>query len=61
MMCPACTKPHIYAECRFPQSCTCQHRPPEIKQPLNRKNYVPSPGTNTDQEQHTHAADRLDP
>lgn len=61
MMCRKCQTPyHLFAECLFPQSCTCQHRQPEMKEPQIGKEVEPSPGSFTAQEQSKNAADRLE-
>lgn len=60
MMCPPCHKqPHLFIDCEFPQSCTCQHRGASDPALIGMKG-EPSTGSPNDQEQDTNAADRLD-
>lgn len=61
MMCKKCQTPyHLFAECLFPQSCTCQHRQPVKNDPLTGRGIEPSPGSFTAQEHTLNAADRLE-
>lgn len=61
MMCNKCqTAYHLFAECRFPQSCTCQHREAGKNHPLCGKENEPSPGSRIAQENTQNAADRLE-
>lgn len=60
MMCPGCTQgPHVFLDCKFPHSCTCQHK--VVKKGLPAGNSKePSTGSFTAQEHIANAADRLD-
>jgi hypothetical protein len=62
MMCPACHyQPHIFLDCQFPLSCTCQHRTAVSGNALTGSNSESSTdSTVIDQEPQTHATDRLD-
>lgn len=61
MMCNKCQTPyHLFAECLFPQSCTCQHREPVKNHPSSGKETEPSPGSYIAQETTQNARDRLE-
>lgn len=61
MMCPACrVQPHLFLDCQFPRSCTCQHRMAASDPALIGSKGESSTDSFTDQEQYANAADRLD-